>query len=195
MKIVGLHYHVTHMERTPEKFKIVTQEILEFQNKNKLDLDYIDIGGGFDCFNYSEFSFDDYMKAINSCVLNKKIKIIIEAGYGLINSCYDYLTTIMDIKKTKHTNFFLCDGSKLHLNVKSKVNSFDVAFIEEVYSKKSMESYIVGMSCMENDRLYMSYNELLLKVNDKILFKNCGAYTSSWTSNFILKKPYFYTLN
>ena len=195
IKIVGLHYHVTHMERTPEKFKIVTQEILEFQNKNKLDLDYIDIGGGFDCFNYSEFSFDDYMKAINSCMLNKKIKIIIEPGYGLINSCYDYLTTIMDIKKTKHTNFFLCDGSKLHLNVKSKVNSFDVAFIEEVYSKKSMESYIVGMSCMENDRLYMSYNELLLKVNDKILFKNCGAYTSSWTSNFILKKPYFYTLN
>ena len=58
-----------------------------------------------------------------------------------------------------------------------------------------MESYIVGMSCMENDRLYMSYNELLLKVNDKILFRNCGAYTSAWTSNFILKKPYFYTLN
>ena len=47
---------------------------------------------------------------------------------------------------------------------------------------------------MENDRLYMSNNKLLLKVNNKILFKNCGAYTSSWVSNFILKKPYFYTL-
>src|SRR5574344_979620 len=195
IKIVGLHYHASYSERTPEKFKIITQELVKFQNKNKLDLDYIDIGGGFDCFNYSKFSFKDYMDAINSCeMLDKKVKIIIEPGYGLINSCYDYLTTIVDIKKTKHSNFFLCDGSKLHLNVKSKVNSFYIGSIEEVSSSKLVDSYIVGMSCMENDRLYMSHNELLLKVNDKILFKNCGAYTSSWISGFILKKPYLYIL-
>jgi diaminopimelate decarboxylase len=196
IKIVGLHYHVSQLERMPEKFKIITQELLRFIKKNKLKLDYINIGGGFDCLNNSKYSFNDYMEAIYSCKkFDKKIKIIIEPGYGLINSCYDYLTTIIDIKKTKKTNFFLCDGSKLHLNVKSKVNSFDVDFIKEVSSKKSIESCIVGMSCMENDRLYLSNNKLLLKVNDRILFKNCGAYTSSWISDFILKKPHSYTIN
>jgi len=195
IKIVGLHYHVTNMGRTPEKFKVITNELLKFSKKNKLKLDYIDIGGGFDCFNHSKFSFNDYMEAIYGCKeFNEKIKIIIEPGYGLINSCYDYLTTIVDIKKTKKANFFLCDGSKLHLNIKSKVNSFEVDFIKEVSSKKSIESYIVGMSCMENDRLHLSNNKLLLKVNDRILFKNCGAYTSSLVSDFILKKPYFYTI-
>jgi len=195
IKVVGLHYHVSQLERMPEKFKFITQELFVFAKKNKLKLDYIDIGGGFDCFNSSTYSFNDYMETIYSYKkLDKNIKIIIEPGYGLINSCYDYLTTIIDIKKTKKANFFLCDGSKLHLNIKSKVNSFDVDFIKEVPLKKSIESYIVGMSCMENDRLYLSNNKLLLKVNDRILFKNCGAYTSSWVSDFILKKPYFYTI-
>lgn len=196
IKIVGLHYHVTNMGRTPEKFKIITNELLKFSKKNKLELDYIDIGGGFDCFNNSKFSFNDYMEAVYSCKeFNKKMKIIIEPGYGLINSCYDYLTTVVDIKKAKKANFFLCDGSKLHLNIKSKVNSFDADFIKEIPSKKPKENYIVGMSCMESDRLYLSNNKLLLKVNDRILFKNCGAYTSSWVSNFILKKPSIYILN
>jgi diaminopimelate decarboxylase len=196
IKVVGLHYHVSQLERIPEKFKIVTQELLTFAKKNKLRLDYIDIGGGFDSFNNSQFTFDDYMKAIDSYKkFDKNIKIIIEPGYGLINSSYDYLTTIVDIKKTKRANFFLCDGSKLHLNIKSKVNSFNVDFINEIPSKEQKENYIVGMSCMENDRLYLSNNKLVLKVNDKILFKNCGAYTSSWVSNFILKKPCIYTLN
>ena len=196
IKIVGLHYHVTNMERKPEKFKIITQKLLKFSKEKKLKLDYIDIGGGFDCFNDSKFSFNDYMGAIYSCKeINKNIKIIIEPGYGLINSCYDYLTTIKDIKKTKKAMYFLCDGSKLHLNIKSKVNSFNVDFIKEVSSKKSTETYIVGMSCMENDRLYMSKNKLDLKVSDKILFKNCGAYTSSWVSDFILNKPKIYTIN
>jgi len=196
IKVVGLHYHVSQLERMPKKFKVVTQELLTFAKKNKLKLDYIDIGGGFDCFNNSQFTFDNYMKAIDSYKkFDKNIKIIIEPGYGLINSCYDYLTTIVDIKKIKKTNFFLCDGSKLHLNIKSKVNSFNVDFIKETPSKKQKENYIVGMSCMEGDRLYLSNNKILLKVNDKILFKNCGAYTSSWVSNFILKKPYIYTLD
>lgn len=196
IKVVGLHYHVSQLERMPEKFKTITQELLTFAKKNKLKLDYIDIGGGFDCFNNSQFTFNDYMKAIDSYKkFDKNIKIIIEPGYGLINSSYDYLTTIVDIKKTKKANFFLCDGSKLHLNIKSKVNSFNVDFIKEIPSKKQKENYIVGMSCMENDRLYLSNNKLVLKVNDKILFKNCGAYTSSWISDFILKKPCIYTLN
>jgi len=84
------------------------------------------------------------MKAIDSYKkFDKNIKIIIEPGYGLINSSYDYLTTIVDIKKTKRANFFLCDGSKLHLNIKSKVNSFNVAFINEIPSKEQKENYIV----------------------------------------------------
>jgi diaminopimelate decarboxylase len=199
IKIVGLHYHSTHMERSPEKFKIVAQELLRFSRSNNLDLDYIDIGGGFDCFNNSKYSFDDYMEAIYGCKefdeFARKLTIIIEPGYGLINSCYDYLTKIVDIKKTKRGNFFLCDGSKLHLNVKSKINSFDVNFDKGIYTKRTKDNYIVGMSCMENDRLHFSNKNLLLKVNDRVLFKNCGAYTSSWLSEFILKKPYFYTIN
>lgn len=196
IKVVGLHYHASQLERVPEKFKVITQELLRFSKKNKLELDYINIGGGFDCFKNSKFSFDDYMDAIySSKEFDQKLKIIIEPGYGLINSCYDYMTTIIDIKKAKKVNFFLCDGSKLHLNIKSKVNSFEVDFIKEVPSEKLKESYVVGMSCMENDRLFMSNNKLLLKVNDRILFKNCGAYTSSWLSDFILNKPNFYTLN
>ena len=83
----------------------------------------------------------------------------------------------------------------MHLNIKSKVNSFNADFIKEKQTKNQKENYIVGMSCMESDRLYLSNNKLLLRVNDKILFKNCGAYTSSWISNFILKKPRIYTLN
>lgn len=196
IKIAGLHCHIAYMERTPEKFKIVTQELLKFSRNNNLDLDYIDIGGGYDCFNNSKYSFDDYMNAIYSLKeFDKKLNIIIEPGYGLINSCYDYLTKIVDVKKTKKANFFLCDGSKLHLNVKSKVNSFDVNFEKGVSSKKTVENYIVGMSCMENDRLHFTSKKLLLQVNDRVLFKNCGAYTSSWVSEFILQKPYFYTLN
>ena len=195
IKIVGLHYHITNMERTPEKFKVITRELLNFAKKHKLELDYIDIGGGFDCFSNSKFTFDDYMKSIYSCKkINKNIKIIIEPGYGLINSCYDYLTTIVDIKKTEKANYFLCDGSKLHLNIKSKTNSFQVDFTKKSLNKKGKENYIVGMSCMESDRLYVSNNKLNLKINDKILFKNCGAYTSSWISDFILHKPKIYTL-
>ncbi|NVJ52584.1 MAG: hypothetical protein HWD90_02735 [Campylobacteraceae bacterium] len=195
IKVVGLHYHSTYIDRTPEKFKIVTQELLKFSKKNNLDLDYIDIGGGFDCLNHSKFSFNDYMDAIYSCKeFDKKLNIIIEPGYGLINSCYDYLTKIVDIKKTQKANFFLCDGSKLHLNIKSKVNSFNVDFLKEVNSKKIIDNYIVGMSCMESDRLHLTNKKLALKINDKVLFKNCGAYTSSWNSGFILEKPRFYTL-
>jgi len=196
IQVVGLYYHVFNIERTPEKFKIITCELLKFAKKNKLKLKYIDIGGGFNCFETSKFSFDDYMEEIYKCTqINKKIKIIIEPGYGLINSCYDYLTTVIDIKKTKKANFFLCDGSKLHLNVKSPINAFKVDFIKEDSFKENKENYIVGMSCMEGDRLYKTNNRLFLKVNDRILFKNCGAYTSAWNSDFILKKPKIYIVD
>lgn len=196
IQIIGLHYHVTNMERTPEKFKIITCELLKFAKKNKLKLKYIDVGGGFHCFETSKFTFGDYMEEIYKCKqIDKKIKIIIEPGYGLINSCYDYLTTIIDIKTTKQANFFLCDGSKLHLNIKSPINAFKIDFIKEVPFKENKESYIVGMSCMEGDRLYKTDNKLLLKINDRVLFKNCGAYTSAWNSDFILKKPKTYIID
>jgi len=45
------------------------------------------------------------------------------------------------------------------------------------------------------DRLYKTENKLLLKINDRVLFKNCGAYTSSWNSGFILEKPKVYILD
>ena len=80
----------------------------------------------------------------------------------------------------------------MHLNVKSKINSFDAEFTKEETTKNSKENYIVGMSCMEGDRLHLSNNKLLLEVGDKVLFKNCGAYTSSWNSEFILNKPNLY---
>ena len=54
------------------------------------------------------------------------------------------------------------------------------------------EQIVSGCTCLEYDRLFTIEDKLLLKVGDRILYRNMGAYTMCLTPMFIRYIPKVY---
>ena len=105
----GLHLHCSSKTRSVNVYKAIARITNQIVKEYKLNLNYIDIGGGFFGGVAGKPTFKEYFDEINDVFISnpllKNIKIVIEPGMSLIGASVDYWTTVVDTKKTKN-NFF-----------------------------------------------------------------------------------------
>ncbi len=192
----GLHVHYTTKTRSLKVFGAIAQKISEICMSYQLRLQYIDIGGGFWGGRYIEGkpTIEQYAVTITNCLKesgNLKAELIMEPGAAISATAVDYITTVDSVKNIRESRVITVDGSFLHINPFMIKRS--PTYILPISGKKIIPiQEICGATCLENDRFLQLCDMGELTEGDKIIFTNAGAYTMSFVSDFILKKPNVY---
>ena len=200
--INGLHLHISTHTRKVDIYKWLAEQFVFLVDKYQLgDVEYLDIGGGFFGGAADSRNWNNYIEGISEVLrLNdftpKKLKLIIEPGVSLLASCFDYYTSVHDVKKIGDRNIILLDGSRIHIDpiFNRQKHIYTLLFKQEV-SYSNIEQLLVGCTCMENDRFFSLVNERSLNVGDVVRFEKVGAYTMTLSPLFIHYFPPIYMID
>ena len=120
VKVSGLHLHKSSKTRMPEIYKAIAKTAVEIAERYNLKLDYVDIGGGFFGGLEAKPQFPEYFGLVSSILQEKfhpdETTLIVEPGMALIGPPIDYVTTVLDVKKTTRSIFVITDGSRTQID-------------------------------------------------------------------------------
>lgn len=196
IKIVGVHNHLYGC-RDLALFKKRVEETCKIAKE--IGAEYIDLGSGI--FGIMEkglaeqFSdiptFDEYATVcyeVFSNYFSNFPKLIFELGTPIVADTVSLVTKVDVIKKVDNDYIATVDCSKMNLGYfpsSNKLLPYEIIHMNRGKSYVSMNIY--GYICTEGDSVIRDYNGELAE-GDFIVFKNCGAYCSSLTPDFIRKK-------
>ena len=195
-KIAGLHLHNSSKTRGIDIYRASAIKACELAKRYGLELDFVDIGGGFFGGLSNKPQFGDYLRVISSELSNyfnsQKTKLILEPGMSLIGSPVSYVTSVIDVKDTTYGRFVVTDGSRTQIDPLMRKTGYFYS-IEQAENKPSFVKQVVsGYTCMENDRIFVAENKPELQVGDLITYEKVGAYTMCLTPLFIKYFPAVY---
>jgi len=199
LRLAGLHIHRTAHSRSPRFYERSVAYAASVIKKYNLQLDYLDVGGGYFGIFPNKPTFEDYAEAFY-CPLKaaglEHLKIIVEPGNALTASPFKFLSEVIDVKQVDaKTRFVTIDGSR------NDVDPFfrKTDYLKEIYTSgnRTIEplQIVTGCTCLEYDRLFTLENEPRLEVGDRILYNNVGAYTMTLSPQFIRLWPRVYAVN
>lgn len=196
VRLCGLHIHRTSHSRSPRFYKGSIRYACEVINKYGLNLDYIDVGGGYFGIFPNKPTFQDYAATFYEVLKEydlEKLCVIIEPGNALTASSFSFLSEVIDVKHVERDLWFITtDGSRNDIDPFFKKTSY---LDEELYQAQTdavPEQIVSGCTCLEYDRFFTLCNKPLLAVGDRILYHNVGAYTMCLTPLFIRYIPNIY---
>lgn len=200
VELKRIHIHRTSKTRSVEFYSNLIEYAMMQLEMRHIKVNHIDVGGGYFGIMPNKPTYNDYASAI-SRVLKKFVDmnettIIIEPGNAIVASCFDFVTTVIDVKCHDNAFYVTVDGSRIDVDPFFHKYKF---FNEFFYSKENTESVstqiIGGCTCLEYDRLMTISDKPLLQVGDQIRFKRVGAYTMTLTPLFIRYWPTVYVDN
>lgn len=200
LRLAGLHIHRTAHSRSPRFYEQSVKYAATVIKKYNLDLDYLDVGGGYFGIFPNKPTFDDYAKSFYSPLKEaglENLKIIVEPGNALTASCFKFLTEVIDVKRVdSKTRFVTTNGSRNDIDPFFK----KADYLKEIhYTSNNREDeprqIITGCTCLEYDRLFTLSSKPRLEVGDRILYNNVGAYTMTLSPQFIRLWPRVYAVD
>lgn len=199
VKLSGLHLHTSSKTRSINIYRALAIKACELKREFGLELIFIDIGGGYFGGMDNRPKFPDYTKVIAE-ELSKEFSLedtmlIMEPGTSLITPPIEYLTTVVDAKKTYANVIVTTDGSRIDIDPQYGKKGYFHNFLYQATSEEReilKKQVICGLTCMENDRLFVTENTKELRVGDRISYQKVGGYTMCLTPLFIRYFPNVY---
>lgn len=194
-EIKGIHMHRTSATRSLEVYANECYYVSKIIEQENLNLEYIDIGGGFYGHMQGKPSYEEYIEVIyNNLCVDRKLTLILEPGNGIIASPVCFMMSIYDSKTIDGKCICLADGSRIDI---------DPLFHKKFYIYKILSSYekkieekkqiVTGCTCLENDRIFeIQSNSQKIFSGDRIMLYDVGAYTMALSPNFIRFNPNVY---
>lgn len=196
VKLVGLHIHRTAHSRSIRFYQSSIRYACETIKKYHLDLDYLDVGGGYFGIFANKPTYQQYSDAFKDVLVDyclNDIKVIVEPGNALVASCFSFLSEVIDVKHVEEKRWFVTtDGSRNDVDPFFRKSSYMTEIQTKGDNNVVAEQIVSGCTCLEYDRLFTINNQPLLSVGDRILYKNVGAYTMCLTPLFIRYIPHVY---
>lgn len=195
-RVSGLHLHTSSKSRGLDIYRAIAMVACDIQKEFRLDLDYVDVGGGFFGGLPTKPQFDEYM-ALMADILNTQFdkgrtSLIIEPGMAVIGAPVRYVTTVIDVKDTQYNRFVVTDGSRTSIDPLMSKSSYFHSYERSADSSIVPKQIICGYTCMEHDRLFEAIDEPALLPGDRIIYDKVGAYTMCLTPLFIKYFPDVY---
>ncbi len=195
-RVSGLHLHTSSKSRGLDIYRAIAMVACDIQKEFRLDLDYVDVGGGFFGGLPTKPQFDEYM-ALMADILSTQFdkgrtSLIIEPGMAVIGAPVRYVTTVIDVKDTQYNRFVVTDGSRTSIDPLMSKSSYFHSYERSADSSIVPKQIICGYTCMEHDRLFEAIDEPALLPGDRIIYDKVGAYTMCLTPLFIKYFPDVY---
>ena len=197
VSLAGLHIHRTAHSRSVRFYEQTVSYACKIIKKYGLSIDYLDVGGGYFGIFSNKPTYKDYSEAIRR-ILDvqglKDLRIIVEPGNALVASCFSFLSEVIDIKQVEKDLWFVTtDGSRNDVDPFFKKKNYLKELQYQDMNRAIVSKQVVsGCTCLEYDRLFTIEDQPLLKVGDRILYNNVGAYTMCLSPLFIRYFPSVY---
>ena len=196
IKIAGIHLHTSSKSRGLDTYRAIAEIACKVQKEFELDLDYVDVGGGFFGGLPTKPQFDEYIalmeNILSTCFDKTKTKLIVEPGMAVIGAPISYVTSVIDVKDTEFNRFVVTDGTRTSIDPLMTKNSYFHSFDIKSQRDTHPKQVICGYTCMEHDRLFEEKNGPTLQCGDQIIYDKVGAYTMCLTPLFIKYFPDVY---
>lgn len=195
-KVEGLHLHNSSKTRGVDIYRASSKKACEIVQTYGLELEFVDIGGGFFGGLSNKPQFGDYLRCISSelsrCFDSRRTKLILEPGMALIGSPISYVTSVIDVKDTTYGRFVVTDGSRTQIDPLMRKSGYFYSIEQKKEMPEIPKQVVSGYTCMENDRIFVAEDKPELRVGDRIVYDKVGAYTMCLTPLFIKYFPAVY---
>lgn len=197
IKVSGLHMHASTSSRSIQIYKALADMAVEVAQKYNLELDFVDMGGGYFGGNFfsGKPSVKEYAQIITESLKkhfdSEKVVLILEPGAGVLATAADYLTSVLNIRDIRGKKVVTLDGTCLHINHFMKKQQTPCTLIN-AGEETEKEQILGGNTCMEMDRFYLRDRKNEILEDTKILFHCTGAYTMTHNGCFINTLPNIY---
>ncbi len=208
LDIIGVHYYAGTSMSSKKRIKQLTflREIISsVREKMQCDKIEIEYGPGLPvrCFldedkDLSEITMQELVDDLKIYMDNNDENWTIEMGRYLVADCGNYMTEVVDLKNNGEINFAIVDGGINHLNYYGQMMALRVPLVE--FSARSdsphYKYWICGSLCTAADVLVKDVDLPKLAIGDKLLFRNCGAYSNTESNYLFLSRdmPYVYLI-
>ena len=188
VKLEALSVHIGSQILNDAPFKKTLNVMNKLINELKLNLKYVDLGGGFG-INYNDkekpINLKVYANLVDSFAKKLKCKIIFEPGRSIIGNTGLLVSKVQFIKKRLNKNFVILDAGMNDFMRPALYDSFHkIIPVSKNLSKMRRTIEFVGPICESTCKfgVYKKYQKISEK--DYIAITNVGAYGSSLSSNY-----------
>ena len=197
--VTGLHLHSSTQSRSVQVYGALAKMAVRIAKEYGLDLDYVDMGGGYfggrdDKPDYRDY-FKEICKELRTYFNPEDTVLIAEPGVSLISRATTFETSVIDVKDIRGRKFVVTDGSRVNLNplVTRHVYPHHLEYCSDTTDRPTEDSqWICGATCMEYDRLFEIKDGTALLPGDKIIYETAGGYTMCLNPLFINYFPAVY---
>jgi diaminopimelate decarboxylase len=188
-KMVGIHSHIGSQILTPSPFvrnAHLAGRIVDLFRKEKIDVRYVNLGGGFGIPYHPREKCLDYRPithAYNELARQHRVTIFLEPGRSVVGNAGYIVTRVMSIKKRRRRLLGVIDAGMTENPRPALYAAYH--HIEAITRRARVRQYvrIAGPLC-ENSDEFGIYRLPRLQRSDLLLIHNCGAYTRTMASNY-----------
>ena len=188
VRVAGLHMHRNSYTQSVDVFRASATVAKELITSRNLDLDWLDIGGGFFGAEHGSPTFEDYVVAIKDTLQGvvdpQRTRLIVEPGASFVAVPLEFHAGVLDVKDVQDTTFVVTDASRTNIDPLFRRQRPYEYHLETTSTTTSGLQTISGYTCMEDDRLMNLEDEPALRVGDRIIFYKVGGYTMCYQATF-----------
>lgn len=199
IRLAGLHIHRTAHSRSPRFYRCSVEYAAKVIARYGLNLEYLDVGGGYFGIFPGKPTFADYADAFFKPLYATGLaglRIIVEPGNALTASAFKFVSEVIDVKRVdSKTRFVTTDGSRNDVDPFFRKTDYlrDIVYADSNRATEPLQ-IIGGCTCLEYDRLFTLADSPRLEVGDRIVYNNVGAYAMTLSPQFIRLWPRVYAI-
>ena len=188
IKLDALSVHIGSQILNDTPFRKTLNVMSKLIKEMKLNLKYVDLGGGFG-INYSDkekpINLSKYSKLVNNFAKKLNCKIIFEPGRSIVGDTGLLISKIQFIKKGTNKSFVILDAGMNDFMRPALYEAFHkIIPISKRSSKMKSKIEFVGPICESTCKFGVYKNYPTVNENEFVAITNVGAYGSSLSSNY-----------
>lgn len=188
IKLEALSVHIGSQILNDAPFRKTLNVMSKLIKELKLNLKYVDLGGGFG-INYTDkekpINLNKYSKLVHNFAKKLKCRIIFEPGRSIIGNTGLLISKIQFIKKGTNKNFIILDAGMNDFMRPALYEAFHkIIPISKKSSRMKDKIEFVGPICESTCKFGVYKNYPKVNENDFVAITNVGAYGSSLSSNY-----------
>ncbi len=188
VKLEALSVHIGSQILNDTPFRKTLNVMSKLIKELKLNLKYVDLGGGFG-INYTDkekpINLSKYSKLVHNFSKKLNCKIIFEPGRSIIGNTGLLISKIQFIKKGANKNFIILDAGMNDFMRPALYEAFHkIIPISKKSSRMKGKIEFVGPICETTCKFGVYKNYPKINENEFVAITNVGAYGSSLSSNY-----------
>ena len=188
VKLEALSVHIGSQILNDTPFRKTLNVMSKLIKELKLNLKYVDLGGGFG-INYTDkekpINLSKYSKLVHNFSKKLNCRIIFEPGRSIIGNTGLLISKIQFIKKGTNKNFIILDAGMNDFMRPALYEAFHkIIPISKKSSRMKGKIEFVGPICESTCKFGVYKNYPKIDENEFVAITNVGAYGSSLSSNY-----------